>query len=370
MWAMEGKGRAARVLLAGLVALLGSAASRPASAASTLTLTLTPTQGVATSAFSMTFTDRDPLGLICPGGTVTFSWDNPSRTLATAPLGGPNCTATASAQTPAGSAPGAHAVMARSNPLSATATYQVVATPSPTPRPTPTRPPTRRPTPTPVPTPTPPPTPEPTPVVLPPPPPCDTRVPQATGTAGYLEVAGIAGGVAERQHAGAVLIGSLLPTAMLPPALGTVPLTEVELTRAPDGASAALLRAVSTGTHFDCVQLELGPGGEYLYATYAFHDAIFSTYTPADGGERLTLTYVSVDWEYQLRDGSPVAAGRGNLGDTPHPRPMQPAGMARGPVMVVLGLFAVGGATGGAVLGVRWWRRRRRDPGEWNPDDR
>jgi len=361
MCAMEGNGRAARVLLAVLVAILGSVAGRSASAAtaaSTVTLTLAPAQGVVTSAFTMTFRDVDPLGLICPGGTVTFSWDAPSRTLATAPLGGPNCTATASSQAPTGSAPGAHAVTARAAPLMATATYQVMAAASATPRPTPTRTPTRRPSPTP--TPTPPPTPEPTPVVTPPPPPCDTRVPQATGATGYLVVAGVAGDVTEPQHAGAILVRGVLPASMLPPALGTVPLTEVDLLRTADRSSSALLRAVSTGTHFDCVQLELGPGQQYLYATYAFHDALFSTYTPTDAGERLTLSYISMEWEYQLRDGSPVAAGRGNLGDTPHPRPMRPVGMALGPVMAVMGLLVVAGGTGGGVLGFRWWLRRRR----------
>jgi type VI protein secretion system component Hcp len=366
MLRVGGKVRAMRALVAVLCALLGVAASRPVAAASNVSLTLAPAQGLASGAFTMTFTD--PALLICPGGSVTFFWDTTSRTLATAPLSGPGCTATATAVPPAGfSAPGVHVVIARlTSDLMASATYQVVepAVPTATPRPVPTRTPARRPSPTPsaapIPTPSPPATafPAPAPAI------CDTKVPQATGVDGYLEVPGVPGDTTEPMHAGAILVKTMEPASMLPPAVGTAALTEVGLLRAADRSSPALLRAVSAGTHFDCVQLELGPGPDYLYATYAFHDALFSGYSPSDGGtgpsERLTLSYVTVDWEYQLRDGSPVAIGRGNLGGTPDPRPLRQAGMASGSAMVVLGLFLVGGGTGGGLLGYRWWNARRR----------
>lgn len=358
--------RAGRALVAVLCVLLGVAAGRPAAAAG-VSLTLDPAQGQASSAFTMTFTD--PVLLICPGGTVAFSWDTPPRTLAMAPLGGPNCTAAASAVSPGGP-PGAHTVTARlvDTNLSASATYQVLAAAAPTatPRPTPTRTPARRPSPTPSASPTSTPTPLATAFPAPAPAICDTKLPQATGMEGYLEVPGVPGDATEPMHSGAILVKSIVPASMLPPTVGTVALTEVGLLRAADRSSPALLGAVSTGTHFDCVQLELGPGAQYLYATYAFHDVLFSGYTPGDGGaaptERLSLSYVSVDWEYQLRDGSPVVVGRGNLGGTPDPQPLRPVGMSRGPVMVVLGLFLVGGGTGGGLLGYRWWHgRRRRD---------
>jgi type VI protein secretion system component Hcp len=366
MCAMGGKRRAARVLVAVLCSLLGSAAGRPAAAGSTVTLTLTPTQGPASSAFTMTFTD--PVLLVCPGGTVTFSWDGTSRTLATAPLNGPGCTATASAVPPAGAnAVGTHTVIARLSPsLTDSRSYTILAAPAPTPTPRPSATPTRRPSPTPSPSASPAatPTPEPEPSATPAPAPCGTNVPQATGAVGYLEVGGVAGDAVEPQHAGATVISSVRPPSMLPPVVGTIPLTEVELLKAVDRSSPALVEAVAGGTHFDCVRLELGPAQAYLYATYAFHDALFSTYTPAgDGrqpGERLTLSYVSVDWEYQPRDGSPVATGRGRLGETPNPQPMQRVGMARGPLILVAGLLLLGAAGGGGLLGYRWLARRRR----------
>lgn len=362
---MGGMGRATRVLLAVLCSLAG-AAGRPAAAASSVSLAVAPTQGSASTAFTMTFTDR--VLLICPGGTVTFSWDSPSSTLATAPLDGPGCTATASAVPPSGALAGSHTVTARlAGNLTDSGSYTILAA-SPAPAPTPIRrasaTPIRLPSPTPSPTPTPTPSPDPTPTATPPPAPCGTNVPQATGADAYLHVSGVAGDVTAPQHAGAMVVKSVSPASMVPPALGTVPLTEVALLRVTDGSSPALLRAMAGGNHFDCVQLELGPASEYLYATYAFHDALFSTYTPTAAGqqavERLTLSYVSVDWEYQPRDGSPVATGHGRLGDTPNPQPMQRAAMSRGPVMLVAGLLVLGGAGGGGLLGFRWRARRRR----------
>ena len=364
--------RAARVLLAVLCSLLGAAVSRPVTAAGTATLTLSPAQGQASSAFTMTFTDS--VVLVCPGGTVTFSWDTTSRTLATAPLGGPGCSATASAVPPAGAnVSGSHTVIARlTGNLSDSRTYTILPAPAATPTPrasaTPTRRPSATPSPTPGQSPSPSPTetepPEPAAPAAPPPAPCGTKVPQATGADGYLEAAGLAGDGAEPQHAGAIVVKSVSPPSMLPPVLGTVPLTEVELVKVVDSSSPALVRAVAGGTRFDCVQLQLGPAQRYLYATYAFHDALFSTYTPSAGGEqpaeRLTLSYASVDWEYQLRDGSPVATGRGRLGDTPNPEPLRRVGMSRGPVMLVAGLLVLGGAGGGGVVGLRWLARRRR----------
>ena len=362
--------RAARVLLAVLCSLLGAAVSRPVAAVGTATLTLSPAQGQASSTFTMTFTDS--VLVVCPSGTVTFFWDTTSRTLATAPLGGPACSATASAVPPAGAnVPGSHTVIGRlTSNLMDSRPYTILPAPASTPRAsaTPTRQPSSTPRPTSSPSPDPSPTqtqtPEPAAPAAPPPAPCGTKVPQSTGADGYMEAAGLAGDALEPQHAGAIVVKSVSPPSMLPPVLGTVPLTEVELVKVVDSSSPALVRAVAGGIRFDCVQLELGPARQYLYATYAFHDALFSTYTPSAGGEqpaeRLTLSYASVNWEYQLRDGSPVATGRGRLGDTPNPEPLQPVGMSRGPVMLVAGLLVLGGAGGGGVVGFRWLARRRR----------
>lgn len=227
-------------------------------------------------------------------------------------------------------------------------------TPTPTPRPAPTRTPT--PTPAPTPTPTPPPPPTPTPV----PPPCDTRVPQATGAGGFLQVPGVAGDATEAPHAGSVVLSRVAPVSMLPPAVGTVPLTEVTLVRPVDGSSPALVRAVASAMHFDCAQVEMGPTRDYLYATFAFHGAQFAAYTPTGAGqpiEQLTLTYDTVDWEYQLRDGSAVATGSGKLGATPNPRGLQAAGVSQGPSWLAL-LLLVPVAAG--LTAVLWLRRRRR----------
>jgi hypothetical protein len=119
--------------------------------------------------------------------------------------------------------------------------------------------------------------------------------------------------------------------------------------------------------HFDCVQVEMGPSGDYLYATYAFHDAQFGTYTPTGARqsvELLTLTYDTVDWEYQLRDGSPVATGTGKLGSTPNPRPLQGAALAEGPpplavfLVILVGLVVIGYVI--LLLRHREGRRRRK----------
>src|SRR5215472_63862 len=130
-------------------------------------------------------------------------------------------------------------------------------TPSaPTPRPpTPTPRPTGTPTATPTPVFTPPPPPTPTPV----PPPCNTRVPQATGSGGFLQVAGVAGDATEAPHAGAVVLTGVSPASMLPPIVGTVPLTQITLVKPVDRSSPGLVRAVAEATHFDCAQVEMGP---------------------------------------------------------------------------------------------------------------
>jgi type VI protein secretion system component Hcp len=234
-----------------------------------------------------------------------------------------------------------------------TPTPTVRPTPVPTARPTPTVPPT----PTPTPLPTAPPTPTPTPA------PCDTRVPQATGSGGFLQLAGVAGDATEAPHAGAIILTGVSPASMLPPAVGTVPLTEITLVKPVDRSSPALVRAVAGATHFDCAQVEMGPSREYLYATYAFHSAQFATYAPTgaqQSAELLTLTYDTVDWEYQLRDGTPVATGSGALGSTPNPRAQPAAAMSQATplAVVILVLVAVG-----SVAGVIWLRRRRRHRG-------
>jgi type VI protein secretion system component Hcp len=241
-----------------------------------------------------------------------------------------------------------------------------VRTPPPTARPTPV--PTARPTPTPQPTPTPLPTAPPTPT--PPPPPCDTRVPQATGSGGYLQLAGVKGDATEAPHAGAIVLTGVSPTSMLPPAVGTVPLTEVTLVKPVDRSSTALVRAVASATRFDCAQVEMGPSREYLYATYAFHGAQFATYAPTgapQSAELLTLTYDTVDWEYQLRDGTPVATGRGALGSTPNPRVQQAAAVSQGPQLAVV-LIVLAGVAVAAVL--IWRRRRGRRDGNLRPRSR
>jgi type VI protein secretion system component Hcp len=237
-------------------------------------------------------------------------------------------------------------------------------TPSPTPIATPTpRPPTPTPrsTATPTPTPTPVFTPPPPPTLTPVPPPCNTRVPQATGAGGFLQVAGVAGDATEAPHAGAIVLTGASPASMLPPVVGTVPLTEITLVKPVDRSSQALVRAVASALHFDCARVELGLAHDYLYATFAFHDAQFATYAPtgaAQSAELLTLTYARVEWEYQLRDGSPVATGSGALGSTPNPRGPGTATMSQGPPALALVLLVVVCASGaGAVL---WLRRRRR----------
>jgi type VI protein secretion system component Hcp len=231
--------------------------------------------------------------------------------------------------------------------------------PTPTPRATPT--PTARPTPTPAPTvpPTPP----------PPPPPCDTRVPQATRSGGFLQLAGVPGDAKDAAHAGAIVLTGASPDSMLPPAVGTVPLTEMTLVKDVDSSSPALLRAVAGARHFDCAQVEMGPSRDYLYATYAFHDAQFARYAPSGDQqtvELLTLTYGTVDWEYQPRDGSAVVTGSGALGATPNPRGLaQPVaattGLSLPGFLLPLGVGLVVIAFLSAVISR--WRRRRGNPG-------
>jgi type VI protein secretion system component Hcp len=189
-------------------------------------------------------------------------------------------------------------------------------------------------------------------------------VPQATGPGGFLQVPGVAGDATEAPHAGSIVLTSVTPPSMLPPAVGTVPLTEVTLVKPVDGSTPALVRAVAGAVHFDCAQVEMGPSREYLYATFAFHGAQFAAYT-ATGAQQsvelLTLTYDSVDWEYQLRDGTPVATGSGKLGSTPDPQGLQAAAMSQGPpALALLVLLPVlGGVAGGAL----WLRMRRRRQG-------
>lgn len=232
------------------------------------------------------------------------------------------------------------------------------ATPTPTPRPpTPTIRPTATPRPTPTPVFTPPPSPTPTPV----PPPCNTRVPQATGAGGFLQLVGVVGDATEAPHAGAIVLSGATPSSMLPPVVGTVPLTEMTLVKVVDRSSPALVRAVAEATHYDCAQVEMGPSRDYFYATFAFHDAQFATYTQTGADqsvEQLTLTYARVDWEYQLRDGTPVASGNGALGSTPNPRGLQAAAMSQQPPALALLLLVVVGVCGAG--GALWLRRRRR----------
>jgi type VI protein secretion system component Hcp len=363
MCAMWGTSRVVRVRLAVIAALLCTAAARPAWANSlSPSLTLSPERGPASGAVTMTF--NFAFILLCPAGqVVTFSWDGAA--IATAALDAAACSGSALVVPPAGaSAPGAHTVVATSGSQAASAAFTVLATP---PSATAARAPTSRRTPsasqrrTPSPTPTATPAPVAAAAATPPSPPCDTRVPQATGAGGYLQAPGLAGAATEPQHAGAIVVRSLLPPTMLPPVVGTVSLTEVALIRPVDSSSQALMKAVASRTHFDCVQLEMGPAERYLYATYAFHDAFFSSYSPASdvqpGDERLTLIYLTVDWEYQLRDGTPVASGTGKVGSAPVPRPLQQAGMSSAP-LVLIGAVLLG------ACGVLWYlpRVRRR----WN----
>jgi len=262
----------------------------------------------------------------------------------------------------AGSAPAAAAPPATPTPT---------AIPTRTPTPTPARTPTPRPTPTRAATPTPVPTPTPTPVPTAPPtppPPCDTKVPQATRAGGFLQVAGVPGNATEAPHAGAIVLTAVSPVSMLPPDLGAGPLTEVTLVKPVDGSSPALVRAVAAAMHFDCAQVEMGPSRDYLYVTYAFHGAQFATYAPSGAQpsvELLTLTYTTVDWEYQLRDGTPVATGSGALGATPsgghgiQPVAAEP-GLPLGLLLIPLGAVALVVA---AVAILRWRGRRRRRRG-------
>lgn len=353
---MGGKGRAARLLVAVLGALLGAAGNRPAAAVPptpSAVLTLSPPQGQAATTFTMTY--HYQVNGSCPGGTVAFFWDTTSRALTTADLSLTTCTASAPALPPAGaSAPGAHTVIGRLNAVTAPATYLVLApAPAPTPQPTP------MPTPTPTPTPSPTPTDVPTPTATPTAGPCTTRVPQATRSGGYLLVGGMTGDVTEPSHAGGIQLTSLSPSSMLPPMLGTVPLTNVMLVKHVDGSSQALVQAVARGTRFDCVQVEMGPSAQYLYVTYAFHDAQFAGYSPSGSDqsiEQVTLSYATMNWEYQPRDGAAVVTGSGKLGSTPNPRDLQPAGTSPAPMLLILGLLLAGGGAGGAF----WLRRRAR----------
>jgi type VI protein secretion system component Hcp len=185
-------------------------------------------------------------------------------------------------------------------------------------------------------------------------------VPQATGAGGFLQVAGVAGDATEAPHAGAVVLTGATPASMLPPVVGTVPLTEMTLVKPVDRSSPALVHAVAIAMQFDCARVEMGPSRDYLYATFAFHDAQFATYAPTgtqQSMELLTLTYTTVDWEYQLRDGTPVATGSGALGSTPNPRALQSAALSHAPpALVALLLVPVAAAIAGGVL---WLRRRR-----------
>jgi hypothetical protein len=175
----------------------------------------------------------------------------------------------------------------------------------------------------------------------------------------------VPGSAADPAHAGAIVLTGVSPVSMLPPVVGTGPLTEVTLVRPMDNSSSALVRAVAGAQHFDCVQVEMGPAHDYLYATYAFHGAQFSSYAPSGNQttvELLTLTYTSVDWEYQLRDGTPVVTGNGVLGSTPDPRgPQQPVIASTGsPVLALLLSVGVGLVLVAVVWAVLGRRRRRR----------
>jgi type VI protein secretion system component Hcp len=178
-------------------------------------------------------------------------------------------------------------------------------------------------------------------------------------------VAGLVGQATEPQHAGAIVLTSIAPASMLPPTVGTVPLTELTVLRDVDQSSPALVQAMAGGTHFDCVQVEMGPSRWYLYATYAFHDAQFDGYAPTGSTqsiEQLTLSYVTVDWEYQLRDGTSVVTGSGTLGSTPNPRSLAAASVSRAPVTLLLAFIALTVLLAGATGGLWRLRRRRRRP--------
>jgi type VI protein secretion system component Hcp len=187
---------------------------------------------------------------------------------------------------------------------------------------------------------------------------CDTDVPQATAGGGFLEIPGLAGTVTALAHPGAVLVAGAAPLSMLPPLVGTAPLTELTVRRQADAASPALVQAASSGARYPCVHLELGPGPQALYTTYAFHDAQLAGYGPATGppaAEQLRLTYARVDWEYQPPGGSPVVTGGGALGTTPDPR-ARPAAVAPAsfPAVSLLAPAAV------VLAGIGWlWLRRR-----------
>lgn len=326
-----------------LAVLLGVVLAPPAlpAAGADATLSLSPARGDSTSDFSATFRGAGSRHG-CGGGTVTFTWDA-LATLATQPVDS-DCMASVAALTPppGDNRLGRHLVGARHVAAGggqefAQAIYTIVRE-GPTPLPTPTNLPAQ-------------PTAPASPSL------CDTRVARALGTDAFLEVPGVSGGVTDAQHLGAMVIRSLAPAAMLPPGIGTVPLGAVAVTRQADQASGPLQRAAGERQRMPCVHVELGASQQFVYAIYAFRDAVIASVQSSGGSpseETVTVSYAAVRWEYQLRDrqGNPAAivTGGGDLGQTP--LAARAAAGASGPPVgwIVLGVLVLLGAGGLAVF--------------------
>lgn len=327
-----------RLVLAVLLGVVLAAPALPA-AGEGARLTVAPARGDSTSEFAATFRGAGSKHG-CGGGTVTFTWDA-FVTLATQPIDA-DCMASVVALTPppGDNRVGSHLVSARHIAAGggqefAQAIYTIVRE-APTPLPAPSNLPA-----------------QPTaPASLP----CDTRVARALGGDAFFEVPGVSGGVTDAQHLGAMTVRRLAPATMLPPSIGTVPLGEVAVTRLPDQASSALQQASGQRQHMPCVHVELGASQQFVYAIYAFREALISSVR--SGGspteETVTVSYASVRWEYQLRDrqGNPAAivTGGGDLGQAPVAAHAAAAGSGPPVAWIVLGVLVVLGAAGLAVL--------------------
>lgn len=285
-------------------ALLLTAAAPMAAAQPSATLYLRPNSGTATQMFVATFAFTPAAHVVCSGYTAHFTWDQ--GPLQDAQMtGSTTCTATVTAQPPAGdSAPGKHEVAAYTTPGAITAgpnEFKILAAaPSPSPGPSPSPHPSPSPSPSPTPSPQPSPSPSPSPPNLP----CTVaNVPSAPAAGatseGTLQLQGLGGGPITIVTAG--------PPQMLPPQLGGGRLIAIELTKAEDEESPLLQNALTQSTVFPCAFVSLGQSAAFAYARYALKKVtVIGLQSSLTGSfqveETVTLAYEQIEWSWQGED--------------------------------------------------------------------